>query len=140
MNPHDLFSILAGRTHHVAPGTPVTAHDATTPGNADTLATALRAAMAAHFADTDAHGEAHGTDDLPPTVFPEPGQLATFASALGGALANHCKRGAPCHFAPCPPPNVTPADGPTETRAYRELNAIKAALNAHTASALETDE
>lgn len=132
----DLFKIARREIAHAAPGAAVSTADATDESTALSLATDLRAAMVAHFADEDAHSAADSVTDLPAEEVATHGNLSVFVAGLAGALADHCQRG-DVHFGPDADNQRTDVHPtPTETATWRRLNAVKAAWNAHLASAM----
>ena len=131
----ELFALLQGRIHHAAPGTPVATPDATNTTTAVTLATALRAAMVAHFADDDPHAAADMTTELPADTNASASNLASFTRALAGAFEDHAKR-ADLHYSPDPNWRTDVHETPSESYVWRRLNAIKSAWNAHVVNAL----
>lgn len=141
----DLFRVLQGAVHHASPGTPVSTADATDTASALSLATAIRSALATHFASTcdpvtgvGCHRQSDALTQLPADVVATTANLAAFTAGLAAALEAHCKNSA-CHYSEDHDNFRTDVDFvPSETRVWRQLNKIKSALNAHMAAALNS--
>lgn len=133
----DLFAVMQRRCSHVSATTAVTAPDATSDATALTLATAIRAALVEHFASvTDGSGVgAHAAADTAtamPAASPR-SSTRVWLRDLASALSDHAARG-DLHLAQGSPisdnSDVSPAG------MWRFANDLKAAVNAHIASAL----
>lgn len=134
----DLMNVVTGRVAHVAPTSALATADATTPATAAALATALCGAMATHYASVvDAAGAGchAAADAINPST--EPASLSSAENMIRGSLRAHFGR-SDIHFAADSVAIAAlydPRNGSLD-EVYRGLNASKAALNLHYASAL----